>query len=505
MINSRDKCSLVLQVKDFGPIADAKLDLRNFNVFVGPSNTGKSYLAILIYALLKNFRDNVYSASVRYGMRNIYNQDVRSIVNEIYSLNKEVLHNTYNQNSHFIVTKNYNRFLDQYLFKSNDTISNEIYRCFGINSEKQLRRKSSKVKPKIGFKHINYDGDEISYCNLVLGNNYVSESGIKENYVLKITKNEFVNIQKIFRNIHQLGSTNTESDIDRTDHVYKIILRNISDVIIPYIVQNYHQTAYYVPADRTGVMHSHNVIVRALISNASTAGIFETERTPSLSGVLADFLQDMIRIDDFPSGRPRHGLFTKRNTGNPVGKNIEKNILGGSIRINKQKITGYPNITFRPDGWDYDLQMSNSSSMISELAPIVLYLHRIASREDILIIEEPESHLHPGMQVELTRQLAEIVKFGIKVIVTTHSEWLLDELTNIVRRSEVRLSDQAMVSLKPEEVGVWHFQQKRRPIGTVLRELKLNEHGFYQADYDSVALDLHNAWADIVNQSENQN
>jgi len=47
--------SIELEVADFGPIAEARIDLRPLTVFVGPSNTGKSYLAILIYALHKIF------------------------------------------------------------------------------------------------------------------------------------------------------------------------------------------------------------------------------------------------------------------------------------------------------------------------------------------------------------------------------------------------------------------------------------------------------------------
>ncbi len=46
---------LQLEVSYFGPIAKANIDLRPLTVFVGPSNTGKSYLAILIYALHKHF------------------------------------------------------------------------------------------------------------------------------------------------------------------------------------------------------------------------------------------------------------------------------------------------------------------------------------------------------------------------------------------------------------------------------------------------------------------
>ena len=38
-------------VKNFGPIAEANIDLRPLTVFVGPSNTGKTYFATLVYAL----------------------------------------------------------------------------------------------------------------------------------------------------------------------------------------------------------------------------------------------------------------------------------------------------------------------------------------------------------------------------------------------------------------------------------------------------------------------
>ena len=51
MDRSNPSASVELGVTDFGPIAKAEVDLRPLTVFVGPSNTGKSYLAMLIYAL----------------------------------------------------------------------------------------------------------------------------------------------------------------------------------------------------------------------------------------------------------------------------------------------------------------------------------------------------------------------------------------------------------------------------------------------------------------------
>ena len=81
--------------------------------------------------------------------------------------------------------------------------------------------------------------------------------------------------------------------------------------------------------------------------------------------------------------------------------------------------------------------MINASSMVSELAPVVLYLRYVVNPGDLLIIEEPESHLHPAMQVEFIRNLAAAVQSGIRVLITTHSEWVLEEVANLVSISNL--------------------------------------------------------------------
>ena len=51
MKGQSDNGYLELEVSDFGPIVDARIDLRPLTVFIGSSNTEKSYLAILRYGL----------------------------------------------------------------------------------------------------------------------------------------------------------------------------------------------------------------------------------------------------------------------------------------------------------------------------------------------------------------------------------------------------------------------------------------------------------------------
>ena len=177
-------------------------------------------------------------------------------------------------------------------------------------------------------------------------------------------------------------------------------------------------------------------------------------------------------------------------------------MLGGVVRVDRSEFINYPRFTYRPDGWQNDLPLMNASSMVSELAPVVLYLRHIVRPGNVLIIEEPESHLHPAMQVEFTRQLARLIQYGYRVIITTHSEWVLEELSNIVQRSRLPEKDRTAVSqsdaaLSPEQVGVWLFRPRRRPRGSEIVEIHLDESGLYPSGYDDVAVALHNDWASI--------
>ena len=53
--NAPDHPKIHIAVENFGPIEKAEIDLRPLTVFVGESNTGKTYLAALIYALYHSF------------------------------------------------------------------------------------------------------------------------------------------------------------------------------------------------------------------------------------------------------------------------------------------------------------------------------------------------------------------------------------------------------------------------------------------------------------------
>ena len=96
---------------------------------------------------------------------------------------------------------------------------------------------------------------------------------------------------------------------------------------------------------------------------------------------------------------------------------------------------------------------------------------------------------------------------GVRVLITTHSEWILEELANIVQRSGLSEDDRKAlpngeVALRPDQVGAWLFEPKKRPKGSVVKEIPLDEDGTYPTGFDDIALALHNDWAAIGNRVE---
>ena len=207
--------------------------------------------------------------------------------------------------------------------------------------------------------------------------------------------------------------------------------------------------AWYLPADRGGVMHAHHAVVSALIEKASYAGLDNRQSIPVLSGILADFLRNLISL-----AQPKEDT---RESNVKSSESLERNIIGGPVHVEKPDVL-YPHFLWHPRGWEKPLPLLSASSMVSELAPVSLYLRHYVEEGDLLILEEPEAHLHPALQVKLIKEVAKWVRAGIRVILTTHSEWVLDELSNLVAADRVGKKS----GLGSDEVGLWFFEKKSK-------------------------------------------
>ncbi len=490
--------SLELEVANFGPIVEAKIDLRPLTVFVGPSNTGKSYLAMLIYALhrfFSGFRD--YRMFRDYAPRKLHRKtiDVLAEWAEQTFMNK--------RGERRIVLPDLIVDEIRSVFDAQgDQLGNEIGRCFGIGKTSALIRKGNRNGARVVFRrHVSNNLAPFEHELMVGTQGSKFKTTIPEETPIRIDTggtNKRINhfLHRMAADMISRAGQRDEDWIFFTGE----LMEHLIDPILPLFAGPLHVPAFYLPAARTGVMHAHSVVVSAMIGSAPMTGLRPAAGTPMLSGVLADFLQQLIELDRPP--------YRRRRSRRDLGAQIEEAILDGSVRVDRSETIGYPHFTYLPKGWKDSLPLMNASSMVSELAPVVLYLRHVVQPGETLIIEEPESHLHPAMQVEFTRQIAALIHAGVRVIITTHSEWVLEELANIVQRSKLPKARRKDIprgdfALHSDQVGAWLFKPKSRPKGSVVEEVKLDsETGLYPTDYDAVSAALYNESVSIFNRIE---
>ncbi len=78
------------------------------------------------------------------------------------------------------------------------------------------------------------------------------------------------------------------------------------------------------------------------------------------------------------------------------------------------------------------IDLYNASSATKQLTSLLLYLRYRAKENDLLIIDEPEMNLHPKSQAKLLEIFCILVNLGVKVLITTHSPYLVDHLNRLV-------------------------------------------------------------------------
>jgi len=238
-----------------------------------------------------------------------------------------------------------------------------------------------------------------------------------------------------------------------------VVLEEVFNQAITLIARSL-PNAYYFPAARSGILHSHKALASFLVRQSPLVGLERIE-IPQLSGVITDFVGELLTIEK----RKGASLIAE------IANQLEGSVLRGTISLEAAKAQ-YPEIYYEVGAGQFPLH--RTSSMVSELAPIVLFLKHKVKRGDLLIVEEPESHLHPASQVRLARAFADLVKAGVKILLTTHSDYFLTQISNFIRASNQRQVDSSnLPALQADEVGAYLF--KTSDNGTEVKELAITE------------------------------
>lgn len=118
-----------------------------------------------------------------------------------------------------------------------------------------------------------------------------------------------------------------------------------------------------------------------------------------------------------------------------------------------------------------NLDISDVGFGISQVLPVIIQGF-LSSSNSTVIMEQPEIHLHPKMQADLSDLFINIVS-GMsekRLVIETHSEYLLKRL----RR---RIAEKKVITNKDVSICVFHLRDNHE--GTYIENLNIGETGFF--------------------------
>lgn len=127
--------------------------------------------------------------------------------------------------------------------------------------------------------------------------------------------------------------------------------------------------------------------------------------------------------------------------------------------------------------------LAESSSGLIQIIPIIVASYNALSTyedfiifqdseesTDVIIIEQPELHLHPSLQTKLV----DFIKKSMSTfIIETHSEHIIRKIQVLIARGE----------LSKDKVAVYYFDKDEKTGATSIHEMKLKNNGLFETDW----------------------
>jgi predicted ATPase len=416
---------MIFRIENFGPIKVFEMDLsKDMHLLYGKNSVGKSYAVGVLYLFLKHFGEfgsKKMKANLVQDLKINFEDEPIDITDYIENQMTTFLLNDGFINTIFNTIKNnfaVDNLSQENLIKYNQENFTIQFKYF--QNEKSF--KFSLNKPLIIRK--NHTG---LYCELLFFGDSMIYSFSKEDF--EQDKNEI------------------------SKRILNFLFEKITNII---------QNIYFLPASRSGLypLWSSMGSIFAWVAKYRF-GMTETIKIPPLSESISDYFLNISASKD--------GEYKS------FAESIENKVLDGKVILDKNS----SKIFFKSNHLSEQIELPYSGSMVSEISPLVTYLKDIMTikkqniinmvaedeadygnqkvnnlPKNILIIEEPEAHLHPEAQVELMKIFADMVQnSNIKLILTSHSDYMFAELGNLILGKKIDYRKVAAYHLVMEEGG----------------------------------------------------
>jgi len=239
------------------------------------------------------------------------------------------------------------------------------------------------------------------------------------------------------------------------------------------------QQIYYLPAARFGIYQALSAFSAIFAELGKSRNVLRQKvEIPTLTSPVSDYFLGLsnLKINDIKVDKQILSLVEE----------IEQNILKGEVIFNPELNKFF----YKPSQTDLYLNFSLTSSMVSELFPLVAYLKYIvafANSPSMIFIEEPEAHLHPEAQVELIEILVKLVKVAhVKLVVACHSDSIFNKTNNLIIGGKIDIASTNAIVF--EEAGE----------GSLAKALAIDELGIDDENFLETAQEIYNEKLELV-------
>lgn len=434
-----------IEIKNFGPIRSFSYGLDDdFLLIVGENNIGKSYAISVVYNILKTLIGSSKPYYYYYDYLHREIDDVQKWLNEI-----ERSLSASGGASDIDVTATVLKHIELLIERTYlPLLRDSLYGTFSDISNLKNRYSDDPVE-------ITIDGSNIRISITI------------EKEKLKLSRIEVKRGLVVIRKVRTNRSNKDFGDKtvvyypgenpDRFERNYIELILGLT-LSLSEEVFNKVSDIHYLPASRSGLyqaLSAFGQIVAELAKNRTM--LTKKIELPGISEPLSDYFLKLSEARPFPVNEISTPYFA-------VAKMIEDEILLGTVDID----TKTKKIMFSQSEIGLKLDLSATSSMVSEISPIASYLkyilprsemngkrrHSGSGRKQILFVEEPEAHLHPRVQVGLMRVFSKLVATtNTRIIMTSHSNFIYSKLSNLIIDGSIKKETFRSILFRKEEGG----------------------------------------------------
>lgn len=437
---------MIAEISYLGAIRKAVVDLQKpLTLFCGPNSTGKTYLSYLLYAIFEN-TDYVES------------KELDKIVKHFseykeFTLNRELVEN----------------FIQDVAV----SMKAKLGSIFGIG-DLTVDKLFSQFELSLILSDGDYERMLESPCRLI------SKNGEKEIGIVKDASSDKV--------IYHMNGENSTIGRDSLmglrlmiNHFFRhLCFRNSGGVRMLTVERNSIYTF------KTELSLGRNELIDRIQqkSDRSELDILDMVNSSSRRYPLA--VRSSLRIaNDLENVQKFNSPYYK------IAELIEKGILQGEVKITR---TGDVEFVSGKVGKTKHLPIHLTSSIVKTMSSLVIYLKHIAHKGDLLIIDEPEMNFHPNVQISLMQIFAILTKLDLRIIISTHSDYMIREVNNLIMAGTIYAKDAQLIKelgydenmlLNKNDIAVKYFNYGKLKRLLDVVDVKVENDGFAIESIDS--------------------